>query len=197
VSDRTRSEDSQEQFAERLMDAEVRMEKSLEALHKELGGIRTGRATPSLVDRIQVDYYGAPTPLQSIAGVTAPEARLLLIQPYDRSSIAAIEKALQRSELGLNPSNDGQVIRIAIPPLTEERRREFAKIVKQKAEEARIAVRNIRRDEVDHLRRMEKEGHVSKDEIERNISEVQHITDSFVGKVDDLAQKKEAEILEV
>lgn len=197
MSDRTRSEDSQEQFAERLMDAEVRMEKSLEALHKELGGIRTGRATPSLVDRIQVDYYGAPTPLQSIAGVTAPEARLLLIQPYDRSSIAAIEKALQRSELGLNPSNDGQVIRIAIPPLTEERRREFAKIVKQKAEEARIAVRNIRRDEVDHLRRMEKEGHVSKDEIERNISEVQHITDSFVGKVDDLAQKKEAEILEV
>lgn len=197
MSDRTRSEDSQEQFAERLMDAEVRMEKSLEALHKELGSIRTGRATPSLVDRIQVDYYGAPTPLQTIAGVTAPEARLLLIQPYDRSSIAAIEKALQRSELGLNPSNDGQVIRIAIPPLTEERRREFAKIVKQKAEEARIAVRNIRRDEVDHLRRMEKDGHVSKDEIERNISEVQHITDSFVGKVDDLAQKKEAEILEV
>jgi ribosome recycling factor len=197
VSDRTRSEDSQEQFAERLMEAEVRMEKSLESLHKELGGIRTGRATPSLVDRIQVDYYGAPTPLQSIAGVTAPEARLLVIQPYDRSSIGAIEKALQRSELGLNPTNDGQVIRIAIPPLTEERRREFAKIVKQKAEEARIAVRNIRRDEVDHLRRMEKDGHVSKDEIERNISEVQHITDTFVGKVDDLAQKKEAEILEV
>lgn len=197
MSDRTRSEDSQEQFAERLLDAEVRMEKSLEALHKDLGGIRTGRATPSLVDRIQVDYYGAPTPLQSIAGVTAPEARLLLIQPYDRSAIAAIEKALQKSELGLNPSNDGQVIRIAIPPLTEERRREFAKLVKQKAEDARVAVRNIRRDEVDHLRKMEKDGHVSKDEIERNIAQVQHITDSFVGRVDDLAQKKEAEILEV
>ncbi len=197
MSDRTRSEDSQAQIKERLDDASVRMEKSLELLHKELGGIRTGRATPSLVDRIQVDYYGTPTPLQSIAGITAPEARLLLIQPYDRNSIAAIEKALQKSELGLNPSNDGQVIRIAIPQLTEERRREFAKIVKQKAEEARIAVRNIRRDEVDHLRKLEKEGHVSKDEIERNIAAVQHITDGFIGKVDDLAQKKEAEILEV
>lgn len=197
MSDRTRSEDSQAQIQERLVDAEVRMEKSLESLHKELGGVRTGRATPSLIDRVLVDYYGTPTPLQSIAGITAPEARLLLIQPYDRSSIQAIEKALQRSELALNPSNDGQVIRIAIPPLTEDRRREFAKLVKQKAEEARIAVRNIRRDEVEHLRRLEKEGHVSKDEIERNIAQVQHITDSFIAKVDELAQKKEAEILEV
>jgi ribosome recycling factor len=197
VSDRTRSEDSQAQIQERLDDATVRMEKSIDALHKEMGGIRTGRATPSLVDRIQVDYYGTATPLQSIAGITAPEARLLLIQPYDRNSIAAIEKALQKSELGLNPSNDGQVIRIAIPQLTEERRIEFAKVVKQRAEEARIAVRNIRRDEVDHLRKLEKEGHVSKDEIERNIATVQHITDGFIGKVDDLAKKKEAEILEV
>ncbi len=197
MSDRTRSEDSQAQIKERLDDAGVRMEKSLESLHKELGVIRTGRATPSLVDRIQVDYYGTPTPLQSLAGITTPEARLLLIQPYDRSSIAAIEKALQKSDLGLNPSNDGQSIRIAIPPLTEERRREFAKLVKHKAEEARVAVRNIRRDEVDHLRKLEKEGHVSKDEIERNIAEVQNITDGFVARVDDLAQRKEAEILEV
>jgi ribosome recycling factor len=197
VSDRTRSEDSQAQIEERLLDAEVRMEKSVESLHKDLAGIRTGRATPSLIDRLQVDYYGAPTPLQTIAGITAPEARLLLVQPYDRSSIATIEKALQKSDLGLNPSNDGQVIRIAIPALTEERRREFAKLVKQKAEEARIAVRNIRRDEVDHLRRLEKERHVSKDEIERNLAEVQHITDGFIGKIDDVAQRKEAEILEV
>jgi ribosome recycling factor len=197
MTERTRSEDSQAQIKERLVDAEVRMEKSLDSLHKDLGSVRTGRATPSLIDRLQVDYYGSPTPLQTIAGITAPEARLLLIQPYDRSSIQAIEKALQKSELGLNPSNDGQVIRIAIPPLTEERRREFAKLVKQKAEEARIAVRNIRRDEVEHLRKLEKEGHVSKDEIERNIAEVQHITDTFIGKVDDVAQKKEAEILEV
>jgi ribosome recycling factor len=197
MSDRTRSEDSQAQIQERLLDAEVRMEKSLESLAKELGGIRTGRATPSLIDRVLVDYYGAPTPLQSIAGVTAPEARLLVIQPYDRTSIQAIEKALQKGDLGMNPTNDGQVIRIAIPALTEDRRREFAKLVKQKAEEARIAVRNIRRDEVEHLRKMEKDGHVSKDEIERNIATVQHITDGFIGKIDDSAERKEAEILEV
>jgi ribosome recycling factor len=197
MSDRTRSEDSQAQIQERLLDAEVRMEKSLESLAKELGGIRTGRATPSLIERVLVDYYGAPTPLQSIAGVTAPEARLLVIQPYDRTSIQAIEKALQKGDLGMNPTNDGQVIRIAIPALTEDRRREFAKLVKQKAEEARIAVRNIRRDEVEHLRKMEKDGHVSKDEIERNIATVQHITDGFIGKIDDSAERKEAEILEV
>jgi ribosome recycling factor len=197
MSDRTRSEDSQAQIQERLLDAEVRMEKSLESLAKELGGIRTGRATPSLIERVLVDYYGAPTPLQTIAGVTAPEARLLVIQPYDRTSIQAIEKALQKGDLGMNPTNDGQVIRIAIPALTEDRRREFAKLVKQKAEEARIAVRNIRRDEVEHLRKMEKDGHVSKDEIERNIATVQHITDGFIGKIDDSAERKEAEILEV
>jgi ribosome recycling factor len=197
MSDRTRSEDSAAQIQERLLDAEVRMEKSLESLAKELGGIRTGRATPSLIERVLVDYYGAPTPLQSIAGVTAPEARLLVIQPYDRTSIQAIEKALQKGDLGMNPTNDGQVIRIAIPALTEDRRREFAKLVKQKAEEARIAVRNIRRDEVEHLRKMEKDGHVSKDEIERNIATVQHITDGFIGKIDDSAERKEAEILEV
>jgi ribosome recycling factor len=197
MSDRTRSEDSQAQIQERLLDAEVRMEKSLESLAKELAGIRTGRATPSLIERVLVDYYGAPTPLQSIAGVTAPEARLLVIQPYDRTSIQAIEKALQKGDLGMNPTNDGQVIRIAIPALTEDRRREFAKLVKQKAEEARIAVRNIRRDEVEHLRKMEKDGHVSKDEIERNIATVQHITDGFIGKIDDFAERKEAEILEV
>jgi ribosome recycling factor len=197
MSDRTRSEDSQAQIQERLLDAEVRMEKSLESLAKELGGIRTGRAIPSLIERVLVDYYGAPTPLQSIAGVTAPEARLLVIQPYDRTSIQAIEKALQKGDLGMNPTNDGQMIRIAIPALTEDRRREFAKLVKQKAEEARIAVRNIRRDEVEHLRKMEKDGHVSKDEIERNIATVQHITDGFIGKIDDFAERKEAEILEV
>ena len=197
MSDRARSDEIQAQIAERLRDAQVRMEKSIEALHKELGGIRTGRATPSLVERIQVDYYGSPTPLQSIAGITAPEARLLLIQPYDRGAMASIEKALQKSDLGLNPSNDGQVIRIAIPPLTEERRREFAKLVKHRAEEARVAVRNIRRDEVEHLRRLEKDGHVSKDEIERTIGEVQHITDSFIARIEDQAQRKETEILEV
>ena len=130
-----------------LSEADQKMAKSLEVLHHELGNIRTGRATPSLIERVQVDYYGAATPLQQLAQIHAPEPRLLVIQPYDRSSIAAIEKELQKSELGLNPSNDGQVIRIPFPPLTEDRRKELVKLVKHKAEEARVAIRNIRRDE--------------------------------------------------
>lgn len=197
MSDRARADESRAAMEERLVDAEVRMEKSVEALHKEFAGIRTGRASPSLVERLQVEYYGTPTPLQSIAGVTAPDARTLVIQPYDRSAVGDIEKALQRSDLGLNPSNDGQVIRIIIPPLTEDRRRELVRIVKSKGEDARVAVRNIRRDEVDHLRRLEREGHVSKDEIERAIAEVQRITDGFTARIDDLAHRKETEILEV
>jgi ribosome recycling factor len=180
-----------------LKDAEQRMEKSVEALHKDLGSIRTGRATPALVDRLQVEYYGSPTPLQSLASITAPEARLLLIQPYDRSAIAAIEKAIQRSELGLNPANDGTLIRIPIPPLTEERRREFVKVVKQKAEDARVSIRNIRRDEIDHIRKTEKDGEVGSDELDRGVQSIQKITDRFVARVDEIAQKKEQEILEV
>jgi ribosome recycling factor len=173
------------------------MDKSVDALHKELASIRTGRATPALVDRLHIDYYGAPTPLQSLANVTAPEARLLVIQPYDRSAIGAIEKAIQKSELGLNPANDGTLIRIPIPPLTEERRKEFVKVVKQKAEAARVSIRNIRRDEVDHIRKIEKDGEVGSDDVDRGLTQLQKITDRFVAKVDDVAQKKEQEILEV
>ena len=180
-----------------LQEAETRMAKSIEALHKELAGIRTGRATPALVERVQVDYYGAPTPLQSLASISAPEARLLVIQPYDRSTIASIEKALQRSELGLNPGNDGQLIRIPVPPLTEERRRDFVKLVKKHAEEARVSVRNIRRDEVEHVRKMEKDGEAGSDEIDRGLAQVQKITDRFVAQIDDIAHRKEQEILEV
>jgi len=180
-----------------LNDAEQRMDKSVDALHKELASIRTGRATPALVDRLHIDYYGAPTPLQSLANVTAPEARLLVIQPYDRSAIGAIEKAIQKSELGLNPANDGTLIRIPIPPLTEERRKEFVKVVKQKAEAARVSIRNIRRDEVDHIRKIEKDGEVGSDDVDRGLTQLQKITDRFVAKVDDVAQKKEQEILEV
>ncbi|HZS13092.1 MAG TPA: ribosome recycling factor, partial [Candidatus Dormibacteraeota bacterium] len=156
-----------------LKDAEQRMEKSIEALHKDLASIRTGRATPALVDRLQVEYYGTPTPLQSLANITAPEARLLVIQPYDRSAIAGIEKALQKSELGLNPSNDGTLIRIPIPQLTEERRKEFVKMAKQKAEAARVAIRNIRRDEVEHIRKIEKDGEVGTDEVDRGLASLQ------------------------
>ena|SRR5438132_7882714 len=180
-----------------LKDAETRMAKSIEALHKELTGIRTGRATPALVERIQVDYYGAPTPLQSLASITAPEARLLVVQPYDRNAIGSIEKALQRSELGLNPGNDGQLIRIPIPPLTEERRRDYVKLVKKHAEEARVAIRNIRRDEVERIRKMEKDGEAGIDDVDRGLAHLQKITDRFVGQVDEVAHRKEAEILEV
>ena len=197
MSEPTKAEEALAQIEERLVDAEIRMEKSVEALHKELSGIRTGRASPSLVERLQVEAYGVPTPLQSLAGISTPEARLLVIRPYDRSAIPAIEKAIQRSDLGLTPSNDGQVIRIVIPQLTEERRHELSKLCARRAEEARVAVRNIRRDEVEHLRKVEKEGHVGRDDVERSLAQVQQITDQFIAKVDEVARRKEAEILEV
>ncbi len=197
MSEPTKAEEALAQIEERLVDAEIRMEKSVEALHKELSGIRTGRASPSLVERLQVEAYGVPTPLLSLAGISTPEARLLVIRPYDRSAMPAIEKAIQRSDLGLTPSNDGQVIRIVIPQLTEERRHELSRLCARRAEEARVAVRNIRRDEVEHLRKVEKEGHVSRDDVEGSLAQVQRITDHFIAKVDEVARKKEAEILEV
>jgi ribosome recycling factor len=196
-ADRAKAEEAQAAINQRVADAGVRMEKSLDALNKELMTIRTGRASPSLVERLQVDYYGTQTPLQALAGISTPDATQLVISPYDRGAISAIEKAIQRSELGLNPSNDGQLIRIAIPQLNEERRRELVKVVHRKAEDARVAVRNIRRDEVDHLRKVEKDGHVSKDEIETKLADVQKITDQFIARVDEAQKKKEAEILEV
>ena len=197
TTDRAKAEEAQAAVNQRIADARGRMDKSLEALHKELVTVRTGRASPALVERLHVDYYGTQTPLQSLAGISAPDATQIVISPYDRNAISAIEKAIQRSELGLNPSNDGQVIRIAVPQLNEERRRELVKVVHRKAEDARVAVRNIRRDEVEHLRRVEKEGHVSKDEIEAKLSELQKLTDQFVARVDEAQKKKEGEILEV
>jgi ribosome recycling factor len=197
AADRDKADEANAQISQRIAEAQTRMEKSLEALHRELMTVRTGRASPALLERLHVDYYGSPTPLQSLAGITAPEPSLLVIQPYDRGAMAAIEKAIQKSELGLNPNNDGNLIRVNVPQLTEERRKELVKLVHRKAEEARVSVRNIRRDEVDHLRKVEKEGHVSKDEIETKIGDIQKITDQYTGKIDDGAQKKEAEILEV
>jgi len=182
---------------ERLLEAEVRMEKSIESLQKELQPIRAGRATPSLVERVMVDYYGAPTPLLSLATINAPEARLLVIQPYDRSSIVGIEKALRAGELGLNPGNDGMVIRIPIPPLTEERRKEFVKMVHKHAEQARISIRNIRRDENDHVKRLEKDGEVGVDDVDRTLVQLQKVTDRFIARIDEITHRKEAEILEV
>jgi ribosome recycling factor len=197
VTDRTKSEEALAQIEERLLDAEVRMEKSLEALQKELNGIRTGRASPGLVERLHVDAYGASVPLVSVAGISTPEARLLVIRPYERSLIPAIEKAIQRSELSLTPTNDGEVIRIAIPQLTEERRHELVKLCSRHVEEAKVAVRNIRRDENEYLRKVEKEGHISRDDVEGSLGQVQRITDQFIARVEEIGRKKDAEILEV
>lgn len=173
------------------------MQKSIEALAKEIQTIRTGRASPSLVDRIPVEYYGNPTPLNQLATITVPEARLIVIQPWDRSIIAAVEKAIQKSELGLNPGNDGQVIRVPIPPLNEERRREYVRLVKRYAEGSHVAIRNIRRDQNDRIKGLEKDKKVSADEAHRASEQLQKLADRYIARVDDLAARKEAEIMEV
>jgi ribosome recycling factor len=180
-----------------LREAESRMSKTLEALAKEILTIRTGRASPALVDHLQVEAYGNSMPLNQLASITVPEARLIVIQPWDRSIISTIEKAIQKSELGLNPSNDGQLIRIPIPPLNEERRREYVKLVKRYAEGAHVAVRNIRRDELERIRSLEKEKKISADESRRAGEQLQRVADRFIARVDDMAQRKEAEIMEV
>jgi ribosome recycling factor len=173
------------------------MQKSLDALAKEVLTIRTGRASPSLVDRIAVEYYGNPTPLNQLATITVPEARLILIQPWDRSVMSAIEKAIQKSELGLNPGNDGQVIRIPIPPLNEERRREYVRLVKRFAEGTHVAIRNIRRDQNERIKALEKEKQVSADEARRASEQLQKLADRYIARVDEMAARKEAEIMEV
>lgn len=180
-----------------LKEAEQKMQKSLESLDRELSTVRTGRAVPGLVERVAVDYYGSPTPLQQIAQIHAPEPRMLVIQPYDRSSIAAIEKALQKSELGLNPSNDGQVIRIPFAPLSEERRRELVKVIRHKLEEARVAIRNVRRDEQHGIQEFEKEGMVSQDEAKRGLEQLQKVTDRFIAIADEQGARKETDIMAV
>ena len=180
-----------------LREAESKMRKAVEVAKEEFSGIRTGRANPALVHRLTVDYYGAPTPLQQLASISAPEARLLVVSPYDRNATPAIEKALRNSDLGINPSNDGQVIRLAFPPLTEERRKEYVKLTKHRAEEARTAIRNVRRHEKDALAQLEKDGEVSQDELRRAEQRLQQLTDRYVGEVDSMLQHKERELLEV
>ena len=177
-----------------LRDTESRMKKSLEAAGHDFATLRTGRANPSLLDSLKVDYYGQTLPVNQLGSVTAPEPRLLVIQPWDKGSLAAIERAITKSDLGLTPSNDGVVIRLGIPPLTEERRRDFVKQLKQKAEAARIAVRNVRRDANDHLKRDET---VTDDEVKRAEKDVQKIADKYIAEIDALEKAKEAELLEV
>lgn len=178
-------------------DAEVRMGKAIDALRRDLGTIRTGRASPSLVERLTVDYYGSATPLNQLAGISVPEPRLLVIQPWDRGTMSAIEKAIQKSELGLNPTNDGQVIRIAIPALTEERRKQLVKIVHSHVEEGKVALRNIRRDAMAHVKELLSEKHIGEDDERRAEQQVDELTKRFVQEADKIGKLKEQEVLEV
>jgi len=173
------------------------MHASIEALKKKFGAVRTGRASLSLFDGLTVDYYGTPTPVQQVASLSIPESRQILIQPWEHKIIPEIEKAIMKSDLGLTPMNDGKLIRINIPSLTEERRKQLVKVVRKEAEDAKVAVRNIRRDINEELKRLEKEEHISEDEVKKEHDEVQKITDSFIKKVDELLDHKEKEIMEV
>src|SRR5213082_3287351 len=178
-------------------DAERRMQKAVEALRHDLSAIRTGRASAALVDRIQVDYYGAPTPINQICQISVPEARLIVIQPYERKLLTSIEKAIQKSDLGINPNNDGQVIRLNVPPLNEERRRDMVKTLHKKLDEHKVAIRNIRLDANDKLRDREKKKEISEDELKRSTDRLQKLTDRFIDDMEKVGKSKELEILEV
>jgi ribosome recycling factor len=182
---------------ELISDATRRMDKSVEATQHEFNTVRTGRASAALLDRISIDYYGTATPLKQLATINVPEPRLLTIQPFDPSSIKSIERSIQESDLGLTPSNDGKIVRLPIPQLTEERRKELVKVIRHLAEEGRVAVRNVRRDVMHDLKELVRDGDVGDDEERRAEDRVQKITDDHVHKIDDLLKKKEAEIMEV
>ena len=180
-----------------LADAKRRMDKSIEATHHEFNSIRTGRASPALLDRVNIDYYGTPTPLKSLASISAPEPRLLVVQPFDPGAIKNIERAIMESDLGLTPSNDGKVVRLPIPALTEERRKDLVKVVRRVAEDGKVAIRNVRRDVMQHLKELVVNGEVGDDEERRAEQQVQKITDDHTKSIDDLLKVKEAEIMEV
>ena len=182
---------------ETLQDAKDRMLKAIDALRRELATVRTGRATPGLVDHLKIDHYGTPTPLNQLATITIPEARLIVIQPWDHAALSAIEKAILKSDLGLNPASDGALIRLAIPSLTEERRRDLVKHIRQRVEDARVAVRNIRRDRHEHIRRLEHDHQLSKDDLHRAETELQKLTDEHIKEIDKAGQEKEAELLAI
>lgn len=173
------------------------MEKSLEALKKDLAAIRTGRASLSIFDNITVDYYGTPTLINQVATMAIPESRLITIQPWEPKIISEIEKAIQKSDLGLNPSNDGKIIRIAIPPLTEERRKQIIKHVHKRVEEAKVSIRNIRREGNEEVKKLEKEKHLSEDDTKRSLEDIQKLTDSYIKRSDEIMAHKEAELMEV
>ena len=180
-----------------IADAVERMDKALESLRTDLRSVRTGRASPALLERVMVEYYGMPTPLQQVATVSVPEAQVLLIKPYSPSDLGAIEKAITKSDLGLTPNNDGQQVRLVIPSLTEERRRDLTKTVSRRAEDAHVAVRNIRRDAIHDLREMEKESMISEDDLRRGQDRVQAKTDDYIKLVDETARDKDEEIMKI
>ncbi|MEJ2012645.1 MAG: ribosome recycling factor [Anaerolineales bacterium] len=180
-----------------LLEAENRMRGAIRALEDDLASIRTGRASPALVERLEVEYYGSPTPLVQLATTSAPEPRLLTIRPFDPASIKDIERAIMTSDLGLTPSNDGKLIRLSIPPLTEERRHELVRVVKSRAEEARVAVRNVRRDTQNDMREFEREKLISEDELKRGEDDLQKLTDRYIDEINEIAERKENEVMEV
>lgn len=180
-----------------LTDAADKMDKAVSVLKEELAGIRTGRATPALLSRLFVDYYGTQVPIQQLASFSVPEPRTLMIQPFDKNAISAMEKAIQASDIGITPSNDGQVIRLSFPPLTEERRRELIKVVHHRGEEGRVAVRNVRRHSKDQLEQLEREGVISEDDLARSEKELQKLTDRHVALIDEVVAHKEQELKEI
>jgi ribosome recycling factor len=182
---------------ETLLDAEEKMEKAVSVAKEDLGTVRTGRATPGMFSRIVVDYYGSPTPLNQLAGISIPEARMAIVKPYDVSQLNAIDRAIRDSDLGVNPSNDGTIIRVIIPQLSEERRREMVKVAKGKGEDAKVSIRNVRRKANEELHRIAKEGEAGEDDVSRAEKELQHVTDKYVTQVEELVKHKETELLEV
>ncbi len=180
-----------------LRDADHKMKRAIDVTREEMSGVRTGRASPAILNRLTVDYYGAPTPLNQLASFSVPEPRLLVIQPFDRNAMSQIERAIMQSDLGLTPSNDGNVIRLAFPPLTEERRKELIKLVRERAEEGRVAIRNVRRHSKDELERLQKGGEISEDDLNRSEKELQKLTDRYVGEIEELLGHKEKELMEV
>jgi len=180
-----------------LLEAENRMRGAIRALEDDLASIRTGRASPALVERLDVEYYGTPTPLQQLATISAPEPRMLTIRPFDPASIKDIERAIMTSDLGLTPGNDGKIIRLNIPPLTEERRHELVRVVRSRAEEGRVAVRNVRRDTQNDLREFEREKLISEDDLKRGEDDLQKVTDRYIEEINQVAEHKENEVMEV
>ncbi len=197
MPDRDNNADTQLTPEDVLADVERRMNRSMEALERDLATLRTGRATPSLVENVNVDYYGTPTPLKQIASISAPDARAIMIQPWDRQALRDIERSLMQSEMGFNPSNDGNIITVPIPPLNQERRQELVRLLKRKIEEGKVAVRNVRRDGLESLRKLERDKAISQDQNRRSQDQLQKTTDSFIKSMDQVSTAKEAEIMQV